>query len=269
LSIIIQFVLIVIDSSLSQVLALLQDEPLLLSKFQKFKRNLEVSKNPNARWCIRPGCDNYMLGSVEKPQLTCNVCQTQVCFSCNQPWHEGLRCDEVIDEQYASWARGRDIQTCPRCNVRIEKDLGCNHMTCQNCKYQFCWLCRGEYSDNHFSEWNPMGCPGAQFAFEDPDSCCRPGRCGGYFLKLWLLFRIPIIAVLIVLVGALTITFSVTLGTIVFTLGFVYMILRTLFWFYCDFCSDYSDCQHLDSCLEAVYIAFLFPCFVLGHHEDD
>ena len=34
-------------------------------------------------------------------------------------------------------------------------------MTCAECKYQWCWLCEGEYRDGHYSEEGP--CQGLQF----------------------------------------------------------------------------------------------------------
>ncbi|ESR41949.1 hypothetical protein CICLE_v10013647mg, partial [Citrus x clementina] len=38
---------------------------------------------------------------------------------------------------------------CPRCKRPIEKNQGCMHMTCTPpCKFEFCWLCLGQWSDH-------------------------------------------------------------------------------------------------------------------------
>ena len=49
------------------------------------------------------------------------------------------------------------------CRARIEKSEGCNHMTCYYCEFQFCWLCGGTYTSDHFVMLNPFGCGGLQF----------------------------------------------------------------------------------------------------------
>jgi hypothetical protein len=97
-----------------QVLGLMRDEAEFVDKFRKFKRTIEVSRNPNARWCIkyaicnsvrqiifesyqccfpvawldveyfRPGCDNFMIGSRHNPKMVCPDCHTSVCFECSQ-----------------------------------------------------------------------------------------------------------------------------------------------------------------------------------------
>jgi len=36
----------------------------------------------------------------------------------------------------------------PKCRSRIEKNQGCNHMTCQKCKHEFCWICGGDWKDH-------------------------------------------------------------------------------------------------------------------------
>lgn len=41
---------------------------------------------------------------------------------------------------------------CPRCHICIEKNGGCNHMQCYNCKHDFCWMCLGDWK-SHGSEY--------------------------------------------------------------------------------------------------------------------
>lgn len=46
----------------------------------------------------------------------------------------------------------RNTKKCPGCKVNIEKNEGCNHMTCRQCKHEFCWIC--------FVDWKTHCSPG-------------------------------------------------------------------------------------------------------------
>ena len=43
-----------------------------------------------------------------------------------------------------------NTKLCPSCRKPIEKNQGCNHMTCRSigCKYEFCWLCMGPWTEH-------------------------------------------------------------------------------------------------------------------------
>ena len=54
------------------------------------------------------------------------------------------------EEETKKWLE-ENTKRCPNCGANINKNGGCNHMTCKNCGYEFCWLCMEKYTPNHFS----------------------------------------------------------------------------------------------------------------------
>jgi len=49
------------------------------------------------------------------------------------------------DSETANWIVA-NTKPCPRCKTAIEKNEGCNHMTCRKCTHEFCWLCFANWS---------------------------------------------------------------------------------------------------------------------------
>lgn len=45
-----------------------------------------------------------------------------------------------------------NTKDCPKCHIYIEKNGGCNHMQCTSCKFDFCWMCLGDWKA-HGSEY--------------------------------------------------------------------------------------------------------------------
>ena len=62
------------------------------------------------------------------------------------------------------WKEGKRVKRCPRCQIYTEKNEGCNHMTCVNCKCQRCWLCEGEFK---YGLYDSGKCSGQKFAIAD------------------------------------------------------------------------------------------------------
>ena len=130
----------------------------LVKKYVKFKKNLEISLDPKHRWCVRPGCEYLVEGDAKNPKTECK-CGQIMCFNCNNPWHEGQDCEHAIDTEYKRYAEKGKVKNCPKCHSRIEKNEGCNHIHCTQCKYDFCWLCNREYKHGHYEFYNIFGCP--------------------------------------------------------------------------------------------------------------
>lgn len=116
-----------------------------------------VRSLPLFRWCSRPDCGSgqeHITGD-EEPIMTCHECQHKTCFTHRSEWHSGLTCEEFTrqlqENGNAALENFLDSSTkpCPRCNEPIEKNGGCDHMTCRppgGCGYEFCWLCLADYN---------------------------------------------------------------------------------------------------------------------------
>jgi ariadne-1 len=80
---------------------------------------------------------------------TCKDCGAKACVPCDRPWHENETCEEYqfrtkdrLDEEDKSLDAIRKLsKRCPNCSKSIEKNGGCRHMLCTQCRTEFCWLC--------------------------------------------------------------------------------------------------------------------------------
>ena len=78
-------------------------------------------------------------------------CGQNICFKCGNAFHGKFsNCNDAMDQQFIDWVKEKDVRFCPKCKVRIEKDMGCNHMTCYYCSFEFCWICGATYTKDHF-----------------------------------------------------------------------------------------------------------------------
>ena len=64
-------------------------------------------------------------------------------FSCKENKYWFVKTDDKFKRDYL-WVI-EHCKKCPKCGWSIEKNEGCNHMTCRLCHHEFCWLCFQNY----------------------------------------------------------------------------------------------------------------------------
>ena len=84
--------------------------------------------------------------------LRCLTCGENYCILCGDFKHRG-ECPKPVDRDTISWIDG-NTKRCPNadCGLAIQKNEGCNHMTCGRCRTHFCWLCREILDPRNISE---------------------------------------------------------------------------------------------------------------------
>jgi ariadne-1 len=131
------------------------------SKYNYYLNRSFVEDNEFIKWCPAPGCTNAI--RCERPNRKAAVvcaCGFTFCFKCADYEigdHSPVSCthlekwlQKASDEsENVNWMLA-NTKKCPKCRSPIEKNGGCMHMTCQipSCRYEFCWMCRGVWSDH-------------------------------------------------------------------------------------------------------------------------
>ncbi|KAK6453973.1 uncharacterized protein RJT20DRAFT_137455 [Scheffersomyces xylosifermentans] len=155
--------------------------PLLISSAKLF-----IDSHNTYKWCPATDCNHFteLLGTPKeaeegehlKESKSTDISQVSIigcpdhhefCFDCNYENHLPCPCWVVKlwikkcedDSETANWIDA-NTNACPKCQASIEKNGGCNHMTCRKCRFEFCWICLGDwihhnnsyYSCNKFKE---------------------------------------------------------------------------------------------------------------------
>jgi ariadne-1 len=132
-----------------------------LQKFQTFQLRNFVESNTLTRWCPGKGCErvacapNASAMELEGNIAHCDGCDTRFCLICGEEPHAPCGCKDLNkwnekcrnESETANWILA-NTKSCPKCVSRIEKNQGCNHMTCQRCKFEFCWICMGDWHEH-------------------------------------------------------------------------------------------------------------------------
>ena len=104
----------------------------------------------------------------------CEKCSLAFCRVCYMVWHGPFaRCyprdpNELSAEEKASYEYIRlNTSPCPYCNAPVQKTMGCNHMSCFQCRTHFCYLCSSWLDgQNPYQHFNKPGSPCYQRLWE-------------------------------------------------------------------------------------------------------
>ncbi|MCJ1258768.1 hypothetical protein MMC24_006601 [Lignoscripta atroalba] len=139
----------------------------LKERYQVLLTRTYVDDRENLKWCPAPNCEYAVECAVKKkdlgrivPTVACS-CRHRFCFGCTMNDHQPAPCSLVKrwskkcedDSETANWISA-NTKECPKCVSTIEKNGGCNHMTCRKCKHEFCWMCMGLWSEHGTSWYN-------------------------------------------------------------------------------------------------------------------
>eukprot|EP00877_Chromochloris_zofingiensis_P011452 jgi/Chrzof1/6560/Cz19g01030.t1 len=129
------------------------------AKYDAYAVRSYVEENRNMSWCTGANCDNAMECLIERtpdePLDVICTCTATFCFNCKQEAHRPVSCDTVrkwvtknsAESENLNWILA-NTKPCPKCHRPIEKNQGCMHMTCSQCRHEFCWLCNGAWADH-------------------------------------------------------------------------------------------------------------------------
>jgi hypothetical protein len=109
-----------------------------------------VEGQPEFRWCSSPTCGSGQLvdgGETASSYFTCMKCHNKTCMRHRVPFHNGVSCDAydkslATDERALAGWKAQHTKPCPNCRHAIEKNGGCDHMTCKNCSTKHTMLLR-------------------------------------------------------------------------------------------------------------------------------
>ncbi|THW95736.1 hypothetical protein D6D15_01245 [Aureobasidium pullulans] len=150
------------------------------SKYDEAAFRAALSADAEFRYCMSTTCKSGQChpAGIDEPTFCCRECGHNHCVSCEANWHEGLTCAQyqhslqrAQEEEESQQEVAKISKPCPKCRVPIQKNNGCDHMTCSRCSYNFCWICSADYMPilRSGAHHHNMGCH-----WYRPDPFARP-----------------------------------------------------------------------------------------------
>ena len=145
----------------------------------RFRLEDYVQHNRELRWCPGASCGRIARSGPGATTVKCapGGCGSAFCARCGEEAHAPASCsllstwlDKCRNEsETANWILA-NTKRCPKCTTRIEKNQGCNHITCSVCKADFCWMCLAPWAEHGATTGGYYKCNRFDPAKADDDS---------------------------------------------------------------------------------------------------
>jgi len=182
----------------------------LFNKYETLLLETQLESMTDVVLCPRVVCQCPTMIDRETNMGQCPACHLAFCIYCKATYHGVSPCKFKTSEQRAILDRyqnstgdekafmekrygkkqletmsatlasedymASNARQCPHCNAPIEKNEGCNKITCWRCNTNFCWLCGSRLPQtNPYTHFNIEGgkCFGALFQGVDPGEADR------------------------------------------------------------------------------------------------
>lgn len=172
--------------------------PAVFERFDQLLLRKMLQEEPCFRWCAHGTCgsgqiveDLNLSNAGWNTFLRCHQCHQRTCVYHRCVWHTERTC-----KQYEADGRNSDevgllqyferegVKRCPKCGHAIEKNGGCDHMTCNRqaggCGSEFCIRCLADYNGptGIRARGNSAHKPSCPWYFPNPEEQSDPEQEG-------------------------------------------------------------------------------------------
>jgi len=168
-----------------QAIKLILDEK-QYKAYNELVLNKIANRDFKNKFCPKPGCSKSFTTKINQEFTVC-VCETKICNTCHNFWHEGKSCLEVLDQDLELYSKDNEVRFCVMCKTLTKRDEGCIHITCPVCDYDWCWNCGREYKSKHSCPryWSPTA-PASNNGFLLMELYKKTWNKGSFMTKIYL-----------------------------------------------------------------------------------
>ncbi len=154
----------------TDIIKILNDQKQLDMYYDITLKEYIAQNNSDIKYCPTPDCGYAFAVAGQRTVVQCPECKYEYCSHCSFKHSFDHTCDQAKKYRQSSGSiDAKDLATqkwiaanaaqCTFCATIIQKNAGCNHMTCKSCKNEFCYKCKRNYTYGVYGFEADCHCP--------------------------------------------------------------------------------------------------------------